>query len=97
MRSVVSHNWANCNHKGNIMKKRIGCWLSGLILLACSVTTANAQSTFGSITGTVTDQSGAVVPAARITVTNQDTVTNLLPGTYRSTGVTPLLPDYGLC
>jgi len=79
------------------MKKRIGCWLSGLILLACSVTTANAQSTFGSITGTVTDQSGAVVPAARITVTNQDTVTNLLPGTYRSTGVIPLLHDYGLC
>jgi len=79
------------------MKQPIASWFPALILLACSVTTANAQSTFGSITGTVTDQSGAVVPAARITVTNQDTVTNLLPGTYRSTGVTPLLHDYGLC
>ena len=30
-----------------------------------------AQSTFGTILGTVTDSSGAVVPQAKITITNQ--------------------------
>jgi len=30
-----------------------------------------AQSTFGTLLGTVTDETGAVVPAARITITNQ--------------------------
>ena len=59
---------------------------------------ATAQSTHGSIVGTVTDQSGAFVPAAAVTVTNVGTnisrsvTTNesgyyealaLVPGTYR--------------
>ncbi|HEV3041153.1 MAG TPA: TonB-dependent receptor [Candidatus Angelobacter sp.] len=59
---------------------------------------AIAQSTFGDISGTITDPSGAVVPGATITVTNLDTksvhtsttdaegvfrVVNLDPGTYR--------------
>jgi hypothetical protein len=59
---------------------------------------AYSQSTFGSITGTVTDQSGARVANAQITVINQDTsvarksvtasdgvytVTDLQPGIYR--------------
>jgi len=34
---------------------------------------AAGQSTFGSITGTVTDQSASVVPGAKITVTNETT------------------------
>jgi hypothetical protein len=68
-----------------------------LILLAWFVPTAAGQSTSGSITGTVTDASGAVIANAEITVINQDTgvtqhvkggtegiyhVTDLLPGTY---------------
>ena len=69
-----------------------------LILLAAFVAPAAAQTTFGSITGTVKDQSGAVAPGVQITGINQDTgvsrraptgsdgvytVTDLLPGTYR--------------
>ena len=59
---------------------------------------APAQTTFGSITGVITDPSGAAVPNAQIIVVNQDTgftrrqstavngvftVPDLMPGTYR--------------
>ena len=43
--------------------------MGGLMLLA----TALAQSDRGTITGTVTDQAGAVVPAATVSITNTDT------------------------
>ena len=45
-------------------------------LLACVLSSgisAFAQSTFGSIVGTVKDQSGSVVPGATVTVVNQGT------------------------
>jgi hypothetical protein len=46
----------------------------GCVLLWLSATTVGyAQATFGSITGTVTDPAGAVVPNASIQVTNQQT------------------------
>jgi hypothetical protein len=44
----------------------------GLALFAAMALTARAQSTFGNIVGTVQDQSGAVVPAVEIQVTNLD-------------------------
>src|SRR5258708_5157633 len=44
--------------------------LSGLLMRPI---VATAQSTFGDISGTITDQSGAVVPQATIQVTNLDT------------------------
>jgi len=69
-----------------------------LILAVCLwATPASAQVLYGSITGTVTDQSGAVIPAARVEITNQATqqtrevetnasgqftVSNVLPGVY---------------
>ena len=68
-----------------------------LLILMCSLS-GSAQTTFGSITGVVTDPSGAAVPNARITVVNQDTgftrrgstaltgvytISDLVPGTYR--------------
>ena len=68
------------------------------LALPCFTPRASGQTTFGSITGTITDQSGAVIPAARITVTNVATgvprhitgsrdgiyaITDLPPGVYR--------------
>src|ERR1022692_311736 len=74
------------------------CSLQSGLLFLCFLTSAQAQTTFGSITGTVTDKSSGVVPGAQVTVANQDTgvsrrastgssgvynFTNLLPGVYR--------------
>jgi hypothetical protein len=68
-----------------------------IFLLACFVPSAAGQSTSGSITGTVTDASGAVVASADVMVINQDTgvsqhmqggtdgiyhAVDLVPGTY---------------
>ncbi|MGI8772934.1 MAG: TonB-dependent receptor domain-containing protein [Acidobacteriaceae bacterium] len=69
-----------------------------LLMLAGSVPPANAQAVYGSIFGTVTDNTGAVVPNANITVTDvakgtsivvhsndsgQYTAQHLIPDTYK--------------
>jgi hypothetical protein len=46
-------------------------WLAAVLLLA--VTTASAQVVTATLNGTVTDETGAVIPGATITVTNQQT------------------------
>ncbi len=70
------------------MKKQI-IWKLSLTLIYCFwlSLTAMAQSTFGTITGTITDPSGAVIPNAKITLTNKNTqvarsVTTNGEGTY---------------
>jgi hypothetical protein len=69
-----------------------------ILWASVAIVPASAQTTFGSITGVVTDPSGAAVPRVQITAINQDTgltrrqastatgvytVTDLPPGTYR--------------
>ncbi|RPI23613.1 MAG: TonB-dependent receptor [Acidobacteria bacterium] len=69
-----------------------------LVLLVGMSTTATAQSTHGSIVGTLTDATNAVLPGVSVTVTNKDTnisrtvlsndtgyyeATALIAGTYR--------------
>jgi hypothetical protein len=41
-------------------------------LVCCATFTAHAQSIFGTITGTVADATGAVVPGAAVTLTNKE-------------------------
>src|ERR1700730_7498166 len=43
------------------------------LMLACLTSTMHAQTSFGQIAGNVTDATGAVVPAATITITNVGT------------------------
>ena len=67
------------------------------VLLVGAVSVASGQTIYGRISGTVTDPNGAVLPNARVTVTNEATnfartvntddsgyyvVTNLPVGTY---------------
>src|ERR1700692_4507389 len=52
----------------NVCKRVLVCLLA--CVLFCGIS-AFAQSTFGSIIGTVKDQSGSVVPGAAVTLVNQ--------------------------
>jgi len=93
------------------MRKEVCAWLSediwgrraarflcalGILLLWCSA--ALGQTTFGSIAGSVSDPTGAIIPGAEITLTNLGTAekrvepsnsdglyqfVNLVPGRYR--------------
>ncbi|HKE23269.1 MAG TPA: carboxypeptidase regulatory-like domain-containing protein [Bryobacteraceae bacterium] len=47
--------------------------LSALLLLFVSIVPVSAQTMFGRISGTVSDQSGAAIAGASVTVTNTDT------------------------
>ena len=74
--------------------------LKGLFLALALAATTFAQSERGLIAGTLTDQSGAAIPAAEVVIVNRDTnaafkstssttgeftAPNLLPGVYRIT------------
>ncbi len=76
---------------------RSGVVLSLLLALTALLQPANAQVLYGSVTGNVSDQSGATVPGATVTLTNQGTgqvreamtsedgtytIPNVLPGVY---------------
>ena len=63
--------------------------LSLFCLLVLGAGLALAQAPTGGITGTITDESGGVIPTAKITVTNKDT------GISRTLGAQCVGP--GLC
>lgn len=82
----------------------LSCMAAGITLLPFGAPTASAQVLYGSIVGTVTDQSRAVVPGAVVTVTNKSTslsrqattdsagyfaIQNLLQGSYDATITAP--------
>lgn len=78
------------------MRSRLFAWFAVLVLVfAATVQTSNAQAVYGSILGTVTDQQGAAVAGAKVTVTSvgkgttQETTTNE-DGNYT---VSHLIPD----
>src|SRR5690242_9319479 len=53
---------------------RLALWLVAVSVLAlCSTQRLNAQVLYGSVAGTVSDQTGAVVPGAAITIVNDNT------------------------
>ena len=51
----------------------LSCLAIGFIVMGYAARTASAQVLYGSIVGTLTDQTGAVVPKAQVTVTNTST------------------------
>ena len=76
---------------------RILVMVFALAAMFLASTAANAQVLYGSITGTVSDKTGAVVPNVPVTITNQATgesrtensnsvgvytILDVLPGTY---------------
>jgi hypothetical protein len=62
---------------GGLGTKQIRMLLSVLVLFTCSSLRGFAQTDQGTITGVVTDTSGAVVPNAQMTLTNVDTTLSL--------------------
>src|SRR5690242_3101599 len=70
-----------------------------LALLACAssllIVSASAQSVYGSIFGTVSDKSGAVIPEATITVTDvaKGTVVTVTSNGSGDYNVPHLIPD----
>lgn len=86
----------NPNH-GKKSETAIKCLLAMALIVALSGAAALGQVLYGTLTGTITDKTGAVLPNATVTVTNQGngqirtTITSgqgnyflndLLPGTY---------------
>src|SRR6266496_1888163 len=77
--------------KGRVLKKVISL-LAVFVLSSLSLAPVFAQGTDGTISGTVTDQTGAVVPNAKVTAKNKSTsqtfsATGADNGTFRINNV----------
>ena len=75
------------------LQPRSSRFLSLALLLALFAAAAAAQQTTGILRGTVTDESGAMIPAARLTVTGpggaRKNVQSQADGTYTLVGLAP--------
>jgi len=60
------------NHRLNLSATTTLLMAIALLTTLLGIGTANAQVLYGSITGTVTDKTGAVIPGATVTITNQE-------------------------
>ncbi len=60
------------NHRFNAVAIRTLLTVA-LLAICCGSMTVNAQVLYGSLTGTVSDKTGAVVPGVPVTITNQGT------------------------
>ncbi len=56
---------------------RVRTFLLALIVLVCGVPSSHAQSGTATLSGTITDESGAVVPDVQVTLTNEVTQTRI--------------------
>jgi hypothetical protein len=61
------------DRRGSWLRTARACLAAGVLTLAASAIWAQAQSTYAAIEGTITDESGAVLPGVSVTVTNQGT------------------------
>jgi outer membrane receptor protein involved in Fe transport len=90
----------SCTHKGRVRVRSAVSIVAICLLAATLPCPSRAQVLYGSLVGTVTDQSGAVVPDAQVSASDVQTgqtreatsdgsgrysITNLLPGTYNVT------------
>lgn len=85
------------NRTGNFTRAK-WLWMAGLLLLLLATGSSNlwAQAVYGSLFGTITDNTGATVPNAKVTVTDLSkgisvTTTTNESGLYR---VQHLIPDH---
>src|SRR5438067_3099927 len=73
--AVARRNPIHISEGGKEMKTHMKAirFLAVAALVLCSVTALKAQTITGSVNGTVTDPSGAVIPNAKVTAINVDT------------------------
>ena len=96
------HPFVSARGTGSFPPWRVFVWV--LLAGAIAVSPAGAQSTLGTLRGTVTDPQGAAVPSTAVLIVDESTgvprnvdtdqegryeATNLRPGTYRVEIVTP--------
>ena len=75
----------------------VAALIIGVVLMTCAAAAASGQVLYGSVVGTLSDATGAIVPGATVVVTNQNTgltrqvvtdengyysIPNLLEGVY---------------
>ncbi len=63
----------HASYLGNSRREQIWLWSAVLAMLSLFLIPLHSQVDQGTIAGTVTDSTGAVVPNAAVTVTNVDT------------------------